>query len=354
MTARRDLARFVTGRRLIGAAAIASVVAAGSCGSPDDPSSQSTSTAPAVIRVATTIAAGDEDDGAGADPALETMRLAHLEYRYEGDLPALDGSAPSWSYPADVELPEGRLRAIADALGVTGEEQQLAADQGGGWVIGATDGSAPSVTVSRSALLDWWYSPGAPIDAAAEAALPTAAEAQARAEIVLTAAGYDLAQHELDVQADEQSVSVTAWRLLEGRRSPISVSIGFGAGGAVTWMSGTLAEPQRGTDYPLIGTTAGLERLQAQADGWVTAGDVTNAGSGDPTADTEQSEPIQVTLTAVKEDLTMVWALDGQVWILPAYTFTSTDGGLHTIVAIPDEYLDRGEPVAPPPPDATG
>jgi hypothetical protein len=35
-------------------------------------------------------------------------------------------------------------------------------------------------------------------------------------------------------------------------------------------------------------------------------------------------EPITVTFTEVRTDLTMVWAADGTIWLLPGYTFTRT------------------------------
>jgi hypothetical protein len=57
-------------------------------------------------------------------------------------------------------------------------------------------------------------------------------------------------------------------------------------------------------------------------------------------------EPITITLNSMKLDLTTVWGEDGTVYILPAYTFGSADGGNATIVAVDESLLDLPEPVA--------
>ena len=58
------------------------------------------------------------------------------------------------------------------------------------------------------------------------------------------------------------------------------------------------------------------------------------------------TEPVTVTLNSVKPDLTMVWATDQTIWLLPAYTFGSADGGMYTVVAVADEFIQQ--PVAEP------
>lgn len=57
-------------------------------------------------------------------------------------------------------------------------------------------------------------------------------------------------------------------------------------------------------------------------------------------------EPLDVVLTGVEEDLTLVWAADGTIWLLPAYTFTSDDGGRYSVVAITDDLLVHGSATA--------
>jgi hypothetical protein len=148
------------------------------------------------------------------------------------------------------------------------------------------------------------------------------------------------------------------------------LSVGFGENGAVTYASGSLAEPQRGADYPTIGAAAGLERLKTQQNQYVgmlgspearSAVDVAASDAGVATAIAPDiapcepeaaaadcapvnSEPITVTLNSVKSDLTMVWATDNTIWLLPAYSFGSADGGIYTVIAVEDAYIHQADP----------
>ena len=56
------------------------------------------------------------------------------------------------------------------------------------------------------------------------------------------------------------------------------------------------------------------------------------------------TEPIIVTLNSVKPDLTMVWAADDTIWLLPAYSFGSADGGIYTVMAVDDAYIKQPDP----------
>jgi hypothetical protein len=140
--------------------------------------------------------------------------------------------------------------------------------------------------------------------------------------------------------------------------------VGFGANGTVTSASGFLSSPVEGDEYPRVGTTAGLERLRQQNQGWVTIGGgvadlardampcVVEGAPVDPAASGPvcgEVEPVTVTITGVREDLTMVWDVDNTVWLLPAYTFTSDDGGLWTVIAVDDAYVDLGTVPVPEP-----
>jgi hypothetical protein len=148
-------------------------------------------------------------------------------------------------------------------------------------------------------------------------------------------------------------------------RAPITLSVGFGENASITWASGHLAEPQRGADYPTIGAAAGLERLKTQQNQYTgliepavmkaTDQVAPQPAVGAPAiAPCEPSpamdcapidtEPITVTLNSVKPDLTMVWAVDNTIWLLPAYTFGSADGGMYTVLAVDDAYITQAEP----------
>lgn len=195
--------------------------------------------------------------------------------------------------------------------------------------------------------------------------VPSDDEALESAADLLEAAGLDPDAFEMQVDGDEWGRYVTAFPLLDGLRSPLATSFGFGAQGAVTWAGGSLATPTRAGDYPLISVTEGVERLNEQSAWWgrdVLAVDGGAAQSGASTdegaspVDTDPAvtvtgsdtvepvepgagEPIEVSVTGVRADLTVIWDVDDTVWLLPAYTYTNSDGIVATVAAVTDDYL---------------
>ena len=100
--------------------------------------------------------------------------------------------------------------------------------------------------------------------------VPTKDEALATAKQLFADWGYDVDSYQFDEPyADEWGASVNASLLLDGMKAPVMLSVGFGENGAVTYASGSLAEPQRGADYPTIGAAAGLERLKEQQNQYI-------------------------------------------------------------------------------------
>jgi hypothetical protein len=169
----------------------------------------------------------------------------------------------------------------------------------------------------------------------------------------------------------------------------------------VTWASGTLATAQAADPYPVVDVAGGVARLNDQTGKYMFYGGgpqvmatrgvvnattaeivppvpapgvpvlpapaplppVTATGTGtatgggtaapipvpcDPAADcigsTIPMEPIVVHLTTVEQSLTVVWAQDGTVWLLPAYTFHDATDAQYTVVAVEDAFLDLAAP----------
>lgn len=211
------------------------------------------------------------------------------------------------------------------------------------------------------------------------AGVPTKDQALAKATQLFADWGYDVNSFQFDEpSADEWGASVNASLLLEGLKAPVMLSVGFGENGTITYASGFLSTPQRGADYPTIGAAAGLERLKTQNQfiGLDRGMGVSNVAGGVATPDVAMGpdtatgvapivdptiapcepeaatvdcapipvDPITVTLNSVKADLTMVWAADNTIWLLPAYTFGSADGGLYIVNAVDDVYLHQADP----------
>lgn len=400
---------------------------------------------PPVIQVAAApsggaAAASAESAGGGGAPAdvataddkmmadAMTM-LAYIEYRLAAELPAFDSEAASWTLP-DVTVTADQVRELAAVFAVTGEPREQPADWGGGWIVGPDDGSGPSLGVSGDSTAYWWYSPawqdGAAVGCAmAEASeggdaagtsdaavtsdtvatsdtaepavdvpavecpemeppvgVPTADEAESKLGELLASLGEDPGEYVFETWADEWSASPSAYRLLDGVRSPLSITASYGENGELMYAGGYLADPQRDADYPRIGTAAGLERLQLGNDpafaGWAAysgaavesveggsveggSDDVGSTGSGssgdavpdtmalvDPAVGVEPVEPIEpmvVDIVGVEEELVMVWSVDGPIHLLPGYSFLDADGGRYSVSAVPAEFLVPVEPV---------
>ncbi len=426
-----------------------------SVSSPTDPSLQP----PVAVNVAgsgggtaeaATMDAAAQDASAGSDDADKSTRLMpeFVGYVFEiGEgLPVLPTNSTGYHFPAGVGVDAAEVGRLADALGVAGNPEAAAADSGNQWRVGPEDGSAPALFVANDGQVSWYYSnawataevagcgvsgsEGATIDADATggvavdvdpqeptidttnadqpisigdcatpeppAGVPTADEAVAKANELLTALGEDPAAFELETYADEWSASVTAYTTVDGMRWPIVLGFGFGAEGALQWANGSIAEPVASGPYPLIDVDAAIARLTEQNGMWgyggvdvltvdargtemtsgeVTSGGVTSGGvasggvapadqsvtpelkPGETPVDDGQTlpapddgsttppvEPLVSTLVDVKADLWWVWDADGSVWFLPAYTFTDTDGNTFTVPAVTDEFMIVVEP----------
>ncbi|MCU1393770.1 MAG: hypothetical protein JWM34_2198 [Ilumatobacteraceae bacterium] len=386
----------------------------------------------------------------GAATTGETrIAFNDVTYVFDGTLPTLPDSGASWSFPAGYVPDQARIASMAAALGVTGDVTPLSADQGGGWIVGPQDYSAAVLSVSPDALGSWYFSPTpAPVpdattasgpielpvpdtatpgsdggaatvavpitdptavtDPAPPVGVPDQAGALAEATTLFTQLGYDTSDYSLQYSGDAYSATVTASLLLGGQPSSVTMSLGFGAEGALQWGYGSLAVPVAGADYPLVGPQKGLDRLNDQADHWANIGargvaepmhtDVVNglvagvtasatasgggaaaepsgAASSDPVAQTEPCDPaacgedpakvpmsvpcdpaacptpdpITIHLTTVAADTTMVDDNAGTAWILPAYTFGdgNPDDGTYTVLAVDDQYLDLTPPAVP-------
>jgi hypothetical protein len=197
--------------------------------------------------------------------------------------------------------------------------------------------------------------------------VPTKDEALTNAKDLFASWGYDINSYAFDdVYADEWGASVNGSLVLDGIKAQIMLSVSFGENAAVTFASGSLAVLQRGGDYPTIGTSAGLERLKTQQNQYVGLGGGPETRSAtidvaaqpalgapaiapcEPGPATDcapiDTDPIMVTLNSVEPALTMVWAADDTIWMLPAYSFGSADGGTYTVMAVDDAYIQQPDP----------
>ena len=344
------------------------------------------------------------------------------DFVYDGEFPDLGSSAGSWFFDPSQQPDTARIAALATSLGAHGDVRVVPAEQGGGWAVGPEDYSAPVLSVTSDAMHSWYLSSGpttsvgfacgsgeatvsgvapdvAPSDneqatpgsdpavgavapdvpisepvtlpecptPTPPVGVPTKDEAVAKAKQLFTDWGYDVNAYQFDdVYADDFGASVNAYLTLDGMRAPLILSVGFGENASITFASGYLGEPQRGSDYPTVGPAAGLERLKKQQSDVIGLGNTRalsstgvgiaepaiavppcapEAAAADACAAPENSQPVTVHLNSVKGDLTMIWDATNTIWLLPAYTFGTADGGQYTVIAVDDAYIQQPDPV---------
>jgi hypothetical protein len=175
----------------------------------------------------------------------------------------------------------------------------------------------------------------------------------------------------IDSYADEWGANVTGYLKIDGVRSPLSWSVGYGADASITWASGVFADVQDGASYPRIGTAAAIERLNSQQAGnWggpmvrggvtydtavasdVEAAVTTEPATSDaaPTLDAPAPEVQEVLIIGVEEELVTLYGADGSIYLVPGYTFITAEdeygyAGRYTVSALPDEYMQVADAV---------
>jgi len=214
--------------------------------------------------------------------------------------------------------------------------------------------------------------------------VPTKAEAEELFAATMTALGVNNDDLILDSYSDEWGANVTGYFKIDGVRSPLSWSVGYGAEASITWASGVFADVQDGASYPRIGTAAAIERLNSQQAGnWggpmvrggvtydtavasdIAATPVPEPASSDveaavttepatsdaaPTLDAPAPEVQEVLIIGVEEELVTLYGADGSIYLVPGYTFIAAEdeygyAGRYTVSALPDEYMQVADAV---------
>jgi hypothetical protein len=221
--------------------------------------------------------------------------------------------------------------------------------------------------------------------------VPTKTEAEELFATTVSALGMNVDDLIIDSYADEWGANVNGYVKIDGVRSSLTWSIGYGANAEISWASGALVDVQDGASYPRIGTTAALERLNnQQSDMWgdpmvrggvayddataaiepatsdVEAAVTTEPATSDvPTTDVATSDVVaetypvtdapapeiqEVSIIGVEEELVTLYGADGSIYLVPGYTFIAAEdeygyAGRNTVSALPDENMQVADAV---------
>jgi hypothetical protein len=367
----------------------------GACGSagdealppPDGETPDSTAAAaliaPTPIEVTGSAAAGGEVAAAAAEGA-DTGEIAMLpvatnvDYVVGDQLAVLPTDDTGYLFDGSDAPTVEEVAALAAAFGVDGD----VVEEGDGgertWRVGPDDGTAGTLWVYGDALSGWNYNgPWAdrpvaecvttsaiPVDPDAvepdeptetdvvvpdcpepepPAGVPSADEAERLAADVLAAIGVDTSAIEFETFADEWFASVTAYDSQSPLGRAETWSFGYGADGVLEYASGSLAEPVAVGPYPLVDLDAALARLSDGGSWFGPAVSGPAIAVGEPSGDGTVPDTVSVTLVDVVADLWWVWDADGAAWLLPAYRFVDSEGGVHVVPAVTDELLVEAE-----------
>jgi hypothetical protein len=393
---------------LVPALAVFTLFAASSCG--DDPDASG----PPILVLSAANGGGWSADAPAASESAAgmdgKMMWGYLQYfTAASDLPALDSSARSYTLVAG-DVSTDSLNALTTAFGLTEDFVAQDASQGGGYLSGNYDGTTPTMYVGSDPMHYWSFSPvwdessissrpcmmedavvttdvptGDDVPSSEVATeicaepvapenVPTKAEAEELFATTVSALGANVDDLVIDSYADEWGANVNGYLKIDGVRSSLTWSIGYGANGEISWASGVLVDVQDGASYPRIGTTAALERLNSQqSDMWgdpmvrggfaddataaiepatsdVEAAVTTEPATSDVTAETypvtdaPAPEVQEVSIVGVEEELVTLYGADGSIYLVPGYTFIAAEDeygyvGRYTVSALPDEYM---------------
>ena len=398
---------------LVPALSVFALFAMSSCG--DDPDA---SGPPILVLSAANGGGWSESAPAASDMAGVDgkMMWGYLQnFTAAGDLPALDSNARSYTLTAG-DVSTDSLNALTKAFGLTEDFVAQDASQGGGYLSGNYDGTIPTMYVGSDPMHYWSFSPvwdessissrpciidsdttyvptsdvPAPIaeicaEPTAPENVPTSAEVEELFATTVSALGGNVDDLIIDSYADEWGASVNGYLKIDGVRSSLSWSIGYGANAAISWASGALADVQDGASYPRIGTAAAIERLNSQQNGMWGGPMVRGAFTDDataaiepatsdvesvvttepatsdvptsdvvaetyPTLDAPPPEIQEVSIIGVEEELVMLYGADGSIYLVPGYTFIAAEdeygyAGRYTVSALPDEYMQVSDAV---------
>ncbi|ALJ19130.1 hypothetical protein [Microbacterium sp. No. 7] len=269
------------------------------------------------------------------------------------------------------------LAGIAAALGVAGEP--VADQHGGGWSVGASDGSGPRVSLSLWSGGQVWYSSGgtspvwrcveqattgkddadwAAVQEECRLSTPSPTEAQAREAMSTILRAYGVDEDDLLIEVDgdqwldyENLLTVRAYRVADGMAAPVSIDVTVSHEG-ILWANGSIGPLVSLGEYDIVSPAEAAARLNTSA----FSPDLTYAPptgpeswNGEPATEPDpvpspgSAVPWPVAeheIVSARRGLTAVYASESLIYIVPAYEFTDTTGKRWSVLALAENELD--------------
>jgi hypothetical protein len=191
----------------------------------------------------------------------------------------------------------------------------------------------------------------APEEPRRPADLPSKAESESIGRALLAKLGVDVDHAKVTVDDGFTVWNVMADPELGGLPTlGLNTSVGIGSGGRVTYANGWLGldDLAKGDTYPLIGTAAGVEKLNSEQDMLLRIDPM--PACEDCKSTTTSVEPRIVRVTGVRLGLQTFSTYEpgATTYLVPTYLFTTEDGDFELpVVAVEDKYLGQQPDVEP-------
>jgi hypothetical protein len=308
------------------------------------------------------------------DSEVADSKLAYLydlSYKVTKDLPDLGKSATAWTISATKET-KTALRNLAKSFGLPGDVVKHGKNS---FSIGQDDKAGTGLWLSIDVSGAWWsYSSGAQmgggtisssmcapdqkacndtgsfgVEPTPPVNLPNKSAAIARVKKILTDAELPVADFEFTATTSEWSTEVVGTIMAGKVSTNISLYFSFGANGVVMYASGPLIELKDAGSYPIVSPTDAVERLSQMKYGLV--GPMAR-GAGDTVVSSREGgtstpQPVEVQITGVRLGLMQTTLINNSSILLPAYTFTNSDGDVGTVLAVEEKYFSFGDSEVP-------
>jgi hypothetical protein len=303
---------------------------------------------------------------------IADSRLAYgydISYKVVSDLPDLGKEGKAWSV---TPLKDNRetLKKLATGFGIAGEVVTVDKNS---FSIGQDDTTGSGLWLYVDVSSAWWsYSSGAQMGGGTISSptcapdatkadcvvndepvpapdlpknLPDAEAAIARVTQIFKDANLRVNSFSLEATTSSWSTEVVGMLKAGKVASNISMNFSFGADGVVTYASGPLLELTDAGAYPLISPTAAVKRLSQMQYGLVgtMARTAVDTAVSMPAIEGSQPQAVEVPITGVRLGLMQSTLTNNSSILLPAYTFTNSDGDVGTVLAVEDKYFSFGE-----------
>jgi len=358
---------------------------------------------PPLISLSNTGASNQIGRGLAAEASTDKMMMPNpftYEYIAGANLSDATGTGHVYQLVLDGDA-KTLIQTVAKAMNLSGtvEQPEYSTAEYPTFIIGAQDGTGPSVNLGWYGTGSWWYSDPSAYPSAEcltwETAddnskycsiyeeqkptpelLPSKSQMTATALKLFKATGLNVSANQVRVEVSEWGASASASMMIGGQESPVEWSINWGSNGKLGSLSGHSVKALDKGEFKTISAKAAVSRISdwrysgqlansiwakyAPQDGRVMpyatddqimVGEPSTKESGSEEPGSQSPEPalepqvVKVTVTEAHEAQVMIWDKSGGTWLVPGYVLISDQSWLNGVFSLEDGIVELPEPM---------